>query len=145
MSACSVVSGFAGPPTVARQAPLSVEFPRQEYWSSLPFPPPGDLPDSGIETVSPALQADSLPLSHQGSTWRVGVLSLPEKTEVGPFFALSSYTKGWSPASELQRAARSGCLADFLGLTVYHSVRTSGRGLLPLQTALCLRKSLLPV
>ena len=43
--------------------------------SGLPFPPPGDLPDPGIETVSPALQADSLPLSHQGSTWRVGVLS----------------------------------------------------------------------
>ena len=42
----------------------------QEYWSGLPFPPPGDLPDSGIEPtspVSPALQADSLPLSHVGS------------------------------------------------------------------------------
>ena len=39
-------------------------FPRQEYWSGLPFPPPGDLPDPGIEPSSPALQADSLPLSH---------------------------------------------------------------------------------
>ena len=41
--------------TVARQAPLSVRFPRREYWSGLPFPPPGDLPDPGIEPTSPAL------------------------------------------------------------------------------------------
>ena len=47
--------------TVARQAPLSTEFSRQEYWSGLPFPSPGDLPDPGIESRSPALQADSLP------------------------------------------------------------------------------------
>ena len=40
---------------------------RQEYWNELPFPPPGDLPDPGIELTSPALQEDSLPLSHQGS------------------------------------------------------------------------------
>ena len=55
---------------VAHQAPPSMGFSWQEYWSELPFPPPGDLPDSGIEPVSlvfPALQADSLPLSHQGS------------------------------------------------------------------------------
>ena len=38
--------------TVARQAPLSIDFPRQEYWSGLPFPPPGNLPDSGIEPES---------------------------------------------------------------------------------------------
>ena len=44
-------------------------FSRQEYWSGLPFPSPGDLPDPGIEPVSPALQADSLPLSHQGSPY----------------------------------------------------------------------------
>ena len=40
---------------------------RQAYWSALPFPPPGDLPDAGIEPASPALQADPLQLSHQGS------------------------------------------------------------------------------
>ena len=40
---------------VARQASLSMEFPRQEYWRGLPFPPPGDLLDPGIESVSPAL------------------------------------------------------------------------------------------
>ena len=47
--------------TGARQAPLSMGFSRQEYWSGLPFPSPGDLPDPGLEPRSPALQADSLP------------------------------------------------------------------------------------
>ena len=46
--------------SVACQDPLSVEFSRQEYWSGLPFPSPGDLPDPGIEPRSPAVQADSL-------------------------------------------------------------------------------------
>ena len=49
---------------------LSMGFPRQEYWHGLlglPFPSPGGLPNPGIEPASPALQADSLPLSHQGS------------------------------------------------------------------------------
>ena len=52
---------FAIPWTVARQAPLSMGFSRQEYGSGLPCPSPGDLPDPGIEPRSPALQADSLP------------------------------------------------------------------------------------
>ena len=47
--------------TVAYQAPPSTEFSRQEYWSGLPFPSPGDLPDPGIEPRSPTLQADTLP------------------------------------------------------------------------------------
>ena len=51
---------FATPWTVARQAPLSMGFSRQDYWSGLPFPTPGDLPDPGIESGSPTLQADSL-------------------------------------------------------------------------------------
>ena len=51
---------FATPWTVAHQAPLSMGFPKQEYWSGLPFPPPGDLPDPGIKPQSPALQVDSL-------------------------------------------------------------------------------------
>ena len=54
--------------TVACQAPLLMEFSRQEYWSGLPFPSPGDLPDPGIEPRSPALETDSL------------TFELPEKT-----------------------------------------------------------------
>ena len=53
---------FVTPWTVACQAPLSMGFPRQEYWSGLPFPSPGDLPSPGIEPTSPvfpALQAES--------------------------------------------------------------------------------------
>ena len=52
--------------TVAHQAPLSMGFPRQEYWSGLPFPSPGDLPNAGIKPKSPALQADSLPIEPPG-------------------------------------------------------------------------------
>ena len=71
-SAVSNSQLFATPWTVARQDPVSMRFPKQEYWSGLPFPPPGDLPNPGIKPkspVSPELQADSLPLSHQGSLW----------------------------------------------------------------------------
>ena len=56
------VQFFGTPWTAARQAPLSMEFCRQEYWSGiLPFPTPGDLSSRGIEPGSPALQLDSLP------------------------------------------------------------------------------------
>ena len=63
---------FASPWTVAHQAPLSTEFSRQEYCSGLPFPSPGDLPDTGIEPRSPALQADALPseLPRKPVCWR---------------------------------------------------------------------------
>ena len=59
------------PWTVACQAPLSVGLPRREYWSELPFPPPGDLLDPGTEPTSPALATDSLPLNLRESmhTW----------------------------------------------------------------------------
>ena len=52
---------LATPWTVACRAPLSMGFSRQEYWSGLPFPSPGDLPNPGIKPRSPALQADDLP------------------------------------------------------------------------------------
>ena len=57
----SVMSNSVAPWIVACQAPLSMEFSRQEYWSGLSFPSPGDLPDLGIEPGSPVLQADDLP------------------------------------------------------------------------------------
>ena len=64
LSHFSCIQLFVTPWTVARQAPLSMEFSRQEYWSGLPCPSPRDCPDPEIEPVSPALQVDSLPLSH---------------------------------------------------------------------------------
>ena len=66
LSRFSRVQLLGTPWTVAHQAPLSMGFSRPEFWSGLPFPPPGDLPDPGIELESPAfpsLQADSLQLN----------------------------------------------------------------------------------
>ena len=60
---------FATPWTVAYQAPQSMEFSRQEYWSGLPFPSPGDLLDPGIESRSPTLQADALPSEPPGKPY----------------------------------------------------------------------------
>ena len=56
----TALSLFLTPWTVARHAPLSMEFSRQESWSGSLFPPPGDLPNPGIKPGSPTLQADSL-------------------------------------------------------------------------------------
>ena len=66
--------------TAACQVPLSMGFFRQEYWSGLPRPPSGDLPDLGIKHRSSALQADSLPLSHQGSPTTPAVLGEQSST-----------------------------------------------------------------
>ena len=62
----SYVQLFATPWTVVCQAPLSLGFSSQEYWSGLLCPPPGDLPDPEIEPGSPAFQADSIPLEPPG-------------------------------------------------------------------------------
>ena len=62
----TVVSDSAIPRTAACPVPLSVELSRQQYWSVLPFPSPGDLPNLGIKPWSPALQADSLPTEPLG-------------------------------------------------------------------------------
>ena len=77
----SCVRFFVTPWTVAHQAPLSMEFSRQEYWSGLPFPPPEDLPDPETEPVplmSPSLQASSLPL-------------VPPGNPTGPYFGIISF------------------------------------------------------
>ena len=65
----SCVQLFVTPWTVSCQAPLSMGFFRQEYWSRLPFPPPGYPPDPGIKPGSLALQADSLPPEPPGKPW----------------------------------------------------------------------------
>ena len=65
---CSIVpDSFATPGTVTLQVPLFMRLSTQEYWRWLPFPSPGHLPKPGIEPLSPAWQADSLPLSKLGS------------------------------------------------------------------------------
>ena len=66
MQSLSHVQLFETPWTAAHQALLFMGFFRQEYWSRLPFPPPGDPPDPGIEPGSPALWSDSLPTEPPG-------------------------------------------------------------------------------
>ena len=67
LSCISCVQLFESLWTVAHQALLSMGFSRQGYWSGLPCLSPGILPNPGIKPAAPALQAESLPLSHQGS------------------------------------------------------------------------------
>ena len=67
MKSLSQVRLFVTPWAVAHQAPPSMEFSRQEYWSGLPFPSPGGLPDPGIEPECLALQADALPSEPPGN------------------------------------------------------------------------------
>ena len=81
---------FATPRTISRQAPLSTGLPRWEHWSSLPFPSLGNRPDPKIEPCSPIIQADSLPLSHQGSP----ALWLTEWSEKLKY-DLAGYTSQW--------------------------------------------------
>ena len=69
----SRVQLFATPWTVAHRAPPSMGFSRQEYWSGLPFPSPGDFPDPGIEPRSPALQANALTSEPDGFKVRANV------------------------------------------------------------------------
>ena len=113
-AALSRVRLFATPWTVAHQAPLSMRFSRQEYWSGSPFPTPGDLPDPGIEPRSPALQADalsseppgkplespapqvdSLPLSHPGSLTHPKCLQHVTLWITPPPWLPSSYALSW--------------------------------------------------
>ena len=70
---CSVMSDSVTPWTVAHQGPLTTGFSRQEYWSGLPFPSPGDPPDPGIEPASPALAGGFFTTERQGSPVIYGV------------------------------------------------------------------------
>ena len=92
------------PWTVALHAPLSIRFPRQKYWSGLPFPSPGDLTDSGIKPVSPALQAD-----YHWATREIFPCSLFCKFDVWIFISLIS-------ESELVPKARTivGCVYIYI-------------------------------
>ena len=76
------------PWTLAHQAPLSMEFSRQEYWNGLPFPSPRDLLDPGIKPRSPALQADSLPSEPPGKPF---LISRPPKNILRFLFGAPFY------------------------------------------------------
>ena len=81
---------FTTPRTLVLQAPLFMGFSRQENWSGLPFPSPGDLPDPGIKPRSPALQADSKPSEPQGkSIQRQGSLKNYKKNETWKMWGFS--------------------------------------------------------
>ena len=84
----SCVRFFVTPQTIALQAPLSMGFPRQEYWNGLPFPSLEVLPNAGIELKPPALQADSLLLSHRASPRLLHVLVLSHISCVQLFVTL---------------------------------------------------------
>ena len=109
---------FWDPWTVAHQTPLSMGVLRQEYWSGLPFPSPGNLPDPGIEPKSLTLQTDSLP-------------SEPPEKSINVNWALR--VEHWSNRFSvfMKRNTRefSLCLCDFSSLSLPHpplSVRTNG-------------------
>ena len=90
----SVVSdSFVTPWTVAHQAPLSSGFPRQEYWSGLPFPFPGDLPDLGIEPVFPALAGRFCTTEPPGTPTSLVVIY----PLTGIFYLLTTFTHSNSP------------------------------------------------
>ena len=98
----SCVRLFATPWTVAHQAPPSMGFSRQEYWSGLPFPSPGDLPDPGIEARSPALQADALtseppgmPLHIHVSTWKKSICNLHLRSNAFCHLKAPHISKKW--------------------------------------------------
>ena len=94
----SCVCLFAAPCTIAHQVALFMEFSRQEYWSQLPFPSPGDLPDSRIESVAPALQVNSLlsespKKSHQTHN-KCLVHTSPQPLSLKKHFVILSRMKG---------------------------------------------------
>ena len=88
--------------TVARQAPLSMGLARQEYWRVLPFPSPGNLPNSGTETDSPVWQAGFLALSNLGSPWdcALGFKNSSWEHDVAPLYSVSISIRFYSSISE---------------------------------------------
>ena len=94
---------FANPWTVAHQAPLFMEFSRQEYCSELPFPPPGDIPDSGVKPqvlISPALTGGFFTIFITRATWGASEISFMKKIK-------------WSGMSDRGRQRRATFYADF--------------------------------
>ena len=116
---CLVISNsFVTPWTVAHQAPLSMEFSRQEYWSGLLFPPPGDLPDPRIEPGSPTLQVDSLESEPPGKPLnKVGCLVSMEGNRAVIFKLCSGASS--STTWDLARKAGLGPMLDLQTQTLW--------------------------
>ena len=81
--------------TIACQDPLSLEFSKQEYWSGLPFSSPRNLPYSGIEPGSPALQADSLPYESPGKRRGAVYLVLRFAEQIPGLYSLDTFPQSW--------------------------------------------------
>ena len=124
---------FAIPWTVAYQAPPSMEFSRQEYWSGLPFPSPGDLPDPGIKPRSPALQADALPSEVPGKY--IIILDMKRDSAILPTW-LKRVENSVGSSDSKESACNVGDLDSFPGL---HRSPGGGHGN-PLQNS-CLENS----
>ena len=109
----SLVRLFAIPWTVAYEAPQSMEFSRQAYWSGFPFASPGDLPNPGIEPGSPALQSDALPSERPGKP-KEGIKDLinrkknPEKRGRAKDHRVGAPAQGSSPPPPCQCVLRLG-------------------------------------
>ena len=95
MKSFSHVQLFVTPWTVTSQTPLSMGFSRQEYWSGLPVPSPGDLPDPGIKPRFPGLQADALTSEPPGKSKKI---KKKKKKHHGPFVSVSRMTILLHPA-----------------------------------------------
>ena len=96
---------FATPWTAAHQAPPSMGFSRQEYWSGLPFPSPGDVPDPGIEARSPALQADALTSEPERfPLWDTATLNCLNLGMIH-IFSVHIYSKRSSPSAPLSKCS----------------------------------------
>ena len=105
VNSLSRVRLFATPWTAAHQAPPSMGFSRQEYWSGLPFPSPGDVPDPGIEARSPALQADALTSEPERfPLWDTATLNCLNLGMIH-IFSVHIYSKRSSPSAPLSKCS----------------------------------------
>ena len=125
LSHSSHVQLFVTPWTVVLQAPLFMGFSKQEYWSGLPCPPPGDLPRPGIEPVSPALQLDSYPTEPPGKPLFALCFSQVE--------LLNSWPAVPSPTSMSNLLYRSRYLVGFSSCFHHHKYHVKSSWILSFQ------------
>ena len=122
---------FATPWTLAQQVPLSVEFPRQEYWSRLPFPSPGDLPDRPIELASPALAGGSLttePPGNRAQPW----LALKSESNIPHGSSQDRHCRLWrKQCSGIALQENAGACFLKLPAAFIYPYLTAGKPLLP--------------